>query len=259
MRHLAAVVLGVLVLSALPGCPPPPHPPTPVSPKRMTCEATGGHYWLYVPSYYQDDPGRRWPLVVSLHGTYGWDGAWQQAIEWKWVAETKGFLMVAPHCKSVQGILPRIEALWLDDLVEDEERILAVIDEVSQRYRVDPSAVMLTGFSAGGYPLYYVGLRNPDRFNMMIARACNTDLRIFEYVAVTDALKKLPIMIYWGKDDLGPIHKQSWQAFRWLRQHGCKGAEMEKTQGGHLRRPELAYRFWEKHMPEAYRSRTPEP
>ena len=244
-------------LAAVAGCPPPMHPPTPVQPKLHTCAQTDRGYWLYVPSYYDEDPSRTWPLVVSLHGTYGWDGAHAQAVEWKWVAEQKGFLVATPRLKSVQGILPRVPSLWLQNLAEDEEHILAVIEEVCREWRVDPKVVMLTGFSAGGYPLYYTGLRNADRFHMLVARACNSDLRIFEGLQLTDRARKMPIVVYWGKDDLGTIIKESWQAFRWLREHGCKGATVKKVQGGHLRRPELAYGHWLEHLPAAYRPGAP--
>ena len=235
------------------GCPLPPHPPTPVQPKPHTERTTGRRYWLYVPSTYSAD--REWPMVISLHGTYGWDGAWRQAMEWKYVAEQHGFLVAAPEMRSVQGILPTVDALWLKDLAKDEELILAMIDEVAGAYRIDRKAIMLTGFSAGGYPMYYVGLRNPDRFGMLIARACNSEHKIFERIPVTDETRKLPVTIYWGKDDLGAIQKESWQAFRWLREHGFKEAKRKRVQGGHLRRPELAYQYWQPYLPEKHRQK----
>lgn len=240
----------IALAGVLGGCPLPIHPPTPAKPKLQHERTTGRQYWLYVPSFYSAD--REWPLVVTLHGTYGWDGPWRQAMEWKYIAEQNGFLVAAPRLRSVQGILPTVDALWLKDLAKDEALILAMIDEIGRKYRVDRRAVLLTGFSAGGYPMYYVGLRNPDRFGMLIARACNSDYKILERVAVTDESKKLPVMIYWGKDDLGRIHKDSWQAFRWLREHGFKEAKRSRVRGGHLRRPDLAYQYWKPYLPKKH-------
>ena len=52
-------------------------------------------YRLYVPtSYYHE---RRWPLVVTCHGTEPFDTADLQLDEWKGLAEQKGFLVVAPE------------------------------------------------------------------------------------------------------------------------------------------------------------------
>jgi len=245
-----AFLLGLLGL--LGGCPLPPHPPTPYEPVKKIESSTARAYWLYLPSYYKED--REWPLVVSLHGTYGWDGAWAQAMEWKYVAEQHGLIVVAPQLKSVQGILPVIRSWWYKDLEADERLVLAIIDEMVGRYRVDPKAVLLTGFSAGGYPLYYVGLRNPKRFNMVIARACNSDVEMMDRIKVTDDLRKLPVTIFWGRDDMKSINTQSWEAFEWLRVHKCYVAKAKKVEGGHFRRPERAYEYWLEHLPKQHRA-----
>jgi len=208
-------------------------------------------YRLYVPTSYTDD--RQWPLVVTLHGTYLWDGPVRQISEWGALAEEHQFIVVAPHLRSVQGVLPVPQQWWFDDLAKDERAVMAIIDEVCRNYRVDRNVIMLTGFSAGGYPLYYIGLRNPQRFQMLIARACNSSIRLFERIKLTDAARNLPIVIFWGKEDLAPIQKQSWQAFRWLRRHRFYRAERHEIRGGHLRRPEVAYRFWRKSLPPRYR------
>jgi len=132
--------------------------------------------------------------------------------------------------------------------------VLALLEELCGKYRIDRRAVLLTGFSAGGYPMYHIGLKNPKRFTALIARACNSSYKILERIKLTDEARKMPIVIYWGKDDLGKIHKDSWLAFRWLREHGCKGAVNKRVQGGHFRRPELAYRFWRPHLPKEHQT-----
>jgi hypothetical protein len=71
---------------------------------------------------------------------------------------------------------------------------------------------------------------------------------LLEQVRLTDAARRMPVMIFWGKDDLKPLRDQSWQAFRYLREHGCVNTEREELDGGHLRRPELAWRFWRRRV-----------
>ncbi len=232
-------------------CPVPQSQDTPVSETKLSVDPTGAEYWIYAPSYYSED--RDWPLVVTLHGTHGWDSSKAQIKEWKHLAELQGFLVIAPELRSVQGILPVHDKLWYRDLETDERTIVLAIEEVSKKYRVDGGAVLLTGFSAGGYPLYYVGLRNPKLFNMLIARACNSSERLFERIEATDEARKLPIKIFWGKDDLKPIRDQSWYAVRYLSEHGFRRVDYKKTRGGHLRRPEIAYRYWRETLPAAYR------
>ena len=234
-------VVFVALLTALAGCPVTQPLNTPVPALRLREPATGRRYWIYVPSYY--DEQREWPLVITLHGTHGWDGSMRQVMEWKALAEAHGLIVAAPDLKSVQGILPLVRKLWHKDLEADERAVLALLDHLTGNYRIDRNYVLLTGFSAGGYPLYYIGLRNPAKFNMLIARACNSDLQLLEEVKLTDQVRKLPICIFWGKDDLKPLQDQSWQAFRWLREHRCS-AEQDKTQGGHRRDPGFAYKLW---------------
>jgi phospholipase/carboxylesterase len=245
----AILLLGLLVMVA--GCPVTQPQHTPVPPSRQEIGAAGVKYWLYVPSYYTAD--RTWPLVITLHGTYGWDGPRRQIDEWKYLAEQEGFIVAAPDLHSAQGILPTIRSIWLRDLATDEKAILAVIDELAERYQADPSAVLLTGFSAGGYAMYYTGLRNPHRFSMLIARNSNSDLTMIADIDITEAVRQLPVAIFWGKDDLKEIQDQSWAALQYLRQRRCFLVEHKELPGGHLRRPELAYRLWCEYLPAKYR------
>lgn len=239
------------LIGLLGGCPVFQSQSTPV-PAIRTAEAdSGAKYWCYVPSYHTTD--RDWPLVVTLHGTYGFESSRLQIKEWKHLAEQKGFVVVAPDLRSVQGILPVSDALWFRDLDRDEETILAVMDEVTAKYRIDPNSVLLTGFSAGGYPMYHVGLRNPRRFNMLVARACNSSVSLFERLELTDEARRVPVRIFWGKDDLKPIANQSWEAYRWLVRRGFKWVEWKKISGGHIRRPDIAYAFWRKVLPARHR------
>lgn len=243
------VALAVLVVMVT-GCPVTQPQQTPVPAMRRQVEG-GVKYWVYVPSYHTSD--RAWPLVITLHGTYGWDGPRRQIDEWKFLAEQTGIIVAAPNLQSAQGILPRVRSVWFKDLAADEAAILSLIDEMVDRYQADPNTVLLTGFSAGGYAMYYTGLRHPDRFDMLIGRNCNSDLGLLEGIELTDAVRRLPILIFWGKDDLKEIQDQSWMAFRYLRQRGCLQTQRIEMRGGHLRRPELAYRMWRERLPEEYK------
>jgi phospholipase/carboxylesterase len=248
-RFLPGAVLTGLAMG-LCGCPVTQSQNVPVAAMHVVQDDTGIKYWLYVPSYYSSQ--KDWPLVVTLHGTVPFDPALFQINEWKALAEEKGFLVAAPELKSSQGILPVIKKLWFNDLRADEQTIMGTIDAICGRYHVDRKAVLLTGFSSGGFPLYYTGLRNPQRFNMLIARSCNSDMDIFESIPITDQTRQLPMMISAGKDEHF-IPTQSWQAFRYLRERKCTLVKHEEIRGGHIRRPDLAYKHWLKYLPERHR------
>lgn len=242
----------VVALSAfLGGCPVTQSQDTPVDEKQLVEPSTGAKYWLYVPSTYSQD--RDWPLVVTLHGTIPWDDYGPQIREWKALAEEKGLIVVAPRLSSSQGIVKTLRDNWYRDLEDDERVIIGVMDDVMGKYRIEPKAVLLTGFSAGGFSMYHTGLRNPTRFSMLIARACNGDVKMLEdRVVLSDAARKLPIAMFWGKDDPA-IAKQSWETFEYLRVHKC-AATRKEVKGGHLRRPANAYNLWLPYLPERLRA-----
>ena len=206
---------------------------------------------MYVPSYYI--PDRPWPLVVTLHGTYVWESYSKQIKEWKQLAEAHGFIVAAPKMRSasVQGILPVMHSSRMKALREDDKMILSLLKTLSADYTIDSKAVMLTGFSGGGLPVYYTGLSHPDKFNLLVARSSNSDIKQFEEIAFTKEAKQLPIYIYWGKDDFSRICDQSWQAYRFLKERGFTVEKKEKS-GGHIRRPEIAYEYWKTILPNKY-------
>lgn len=229
------------------------HQDTPVSEMRLSDSGPNRNrpYWLYVPSDYSDQ--RCWPLVITLHGSHGWDDSHRQMLEWKYLAEQKGFIVAAPDLRAAEGIIPVDKKTWPIDLASDEKAILTTIDELAQKYRIDRKCVLLTGFSAGGYGMYYTGLRHPDRFQMLIGRGVDSSMDIFENLQLTDSIREMHIALFWGQDDVGPIRQESWAAVEWLSNHHFKHVHHKTIKGGHLRRPELAYELWKPLLPAEYR------
>ncbi|HUS47118.1 MAG TPA: hypothetical protein VM098_03285 [Phycisphaerae bacterium] len=244
-------VLFLPLIAACSGCPVWQSQDVPVPATLVKEQITGTRYWRYVPKDYT--PQRRWPMVVTLHGTIPYDTYENQIDEWKRLAENKQFIVVAPYLHSTQGILPVVSKFWFEDLERDEKAILAIIDEMCKTHSIDKKAIMLHGFSAGGFPLFYTGLRNPQRFNMLVARGTNCRIELLESINITDEMRKLPVIILIGKDDSPVIQKQCWLAFRYLRERRCFETQRHEFEGGHLRRPDLAYTYWRQHLPEQYR------
>jgi predicted esterase len=163
-------------------------------------------------------------------------------LEWAHLAEKHGFIVAAPALDSVQGILPVIGPLWREDLARDRQIILLLMDKLGREYNIDADSVLLTGFSAGGFPMYDTGLRDPDRFQLLVGRSCNSSIDLFEHIELTDEARQLPIFIFWGKDD--PAYKMGWQAYEYLRMKGFRKMVKREIDGGHWRRPGVAYDAW---------------
>ncbi len=120
-------------------------------------------YALYVPSGY--DPGLEWPLIVNLHGTsagMSTDYVGQTSehytadenAQFLWAAEKHDALLLTPFGRGVtefRGI--------------GENDVFRALEEVQQRYNVDPDRVSLTGLSMGGTGSFEIGLHHPGVFS----------------------------------------------------------------------------------------------
>jgi len=105
-------------------------------------------YALYVPE--NPDPIKNLPLIVVLHGMGGHgDGTIQK---WK---ERLGddFIILCPSYP--------MGAWWT---LRAEQLVFHLIDEVKQKYPVDPNRVILAGLSNGAVGAYLIGMFHPDRF-----------------------------------------------------------------------------------------------
>lgn len=240
MRTLTVSVLFLCVF-AIAGCPVPQPQNTPVQQKLVSEPITRGDYWLYVPSTYNRDKPA--PLIVTCHGTNPYDPADSQIKEWKMLAEQHGCIVIAPLLSSTDGIFGdgRISAL-----LADERLIMSAIGELHYLYNIDRRNVLMTGFSGGGFPVYFVGLRHPDVFSAVVARNCNFNRHSVEDWYPPESLET-PVMVYWGENDPGAIRTQSRSAVDFLRSAGFQVETTEIPGAGHERHPELAMRFWLQH------------
>ena len=213
-----------------------PHPP-----KLLTDPATGQAYYLYVPSKY--NPLRPMPVIVSCHGTDPYDVPARQIGEWKWMGEQHGCIIVCPRLSSTDGIFGSGPT---DRLLADERVIMSILGQLQYMYNIDRRNMMITGFSGGGFPTYFVGLRHPDIFSVVVGRACNFNQATLDGWYPDEAVK-MPIFIYYGDADLGAIRGQSENAIAYFRSAGFKVETQTLPGVGHQRHPEVAMRFFIKH------------
>jgi len=244
MSWIRLVARGVMIVSvtAWCGCPVSQSQDFPAPIRQEHTLRTRRDYFLYVPSTY--DPGKRWPLVVTCHGTRPYDDARPQAKEWAALAESRGFLVAAPKLDGVRG-----DAGWfrtpqkqIDLQLEDEAVILEIVSRVKAAYNVADEQVFLTGWSAGGYAVLFTGLRNPGVFRALAIREGNFDERYLSPV-VSRLDRHQPILVFFGAVDLLKSHAEN--CIQWLRQERMN-VHRREIAGGHRRRPDIAYDFFRK-------------
>ncbi|KKL71998.1 hypothetical protein LCGC14_2089330, partial [marine sediment metagenome] len=229
----------VLSVGVLLGCAVPQPQDTRTQPKLMSEPITGGVYYLFVP--YNYDPEKPAPVIVSCHGTDPFDVAAYHVGEWKKLAENHGCILVCPKLSSTDGILGAGAA---GPLLRDERLIMSILGQLHYLYKIDRRNILMTGFSGGGFPVYFIGLRHPDVFTAISARNCNFNELSVDGWYPPEALNT-PIQVYYGEHDPGAIRGQSEAGIKYLRRSGFKTVDTQIIPGaGHERHPEVAMKWW---------------
>lgn len=156
-------------------------------------------YLLHLPKGYDAAGSKKWPLMLFLHGAgERGDNVAKVAVHGppKLVKQGKDlpFILVSPQCP--EGLR------W------DDGELLALLDDVMARHKVDSKRVYLTGLSMGGFGTWSLGMRHPDKF-AAIAPICgggNTIDVLLNSRNAKSAIKTLPIWVFHGaKDPVVPL------------------------------------------------------
>ena len=230
------IVMSLMLLAG--GCAVPPTPPTPVEPTHERDPVTGRGFWMYVPSTYRAE--RPSPLIVTCHGTPPYDVANHHIREWQWYGEKNNCIVIAPELIATDGIFGDGPTAGM---LNDERFILSMVSYLGYHYNIDRANVMITGFSGGGFPTYFIGLRHPDLFTCIVARNCNFSRSNIEGWWTSEALRT-PILIYYGEFDPNVIQSQSGDAIAYLRAHQFSVETQIVPKTGHERRPDIAMKFF---------------
>ena len=175
-------------------------------------------YLLFLPQGYSDTE-QRWPMILFLHGA-GERGndVWKVATHGppKRVRQHPDFpfIVVSPQCPDGE--------MW------SREILLSLLDDVTTKYKVDPSRVYLTGLSMGGYGTWDLGLSYPEKFAAIVP-ICGGG----EYITMLlgsrekpEVLKTLGVWAFHGaKDPVVPL-AESERMVDFLRRLGVKDVKL---------------------------------
>lgn len=233
--------VAILLVGLIGGCAVTQDQNTPAWQRHETDPATGRGFWYYVPSTYREDTPA--PLVVSCHGTPPYDVAEHHIREWKMEGERNGCIVICPELIGTDGLIGDGP---IAGMLPDERYILSLISMFSYRYNIDRANVMITGFSGGGFPTYWVGLRHPEVFSVIAARNCNFSANNLDGWFPPEA-RQTSIIIYYGENDPSTIVVQSNAGIRYLRSKGFNVEARIIPRRGHERHPEYAMDFFRRH------------
>ena len=158
-----------------------------VSMNRRVAYDVAARYQLFLPQAYHSST-ERWPLILFLHG----GGERGDDIE---TVKVHGPLKIAAERPDFPFIVvaPQVAT----DMIWSTARLDALLQDVQERYRVDPDRIYLTGLSMGGYGAWHLAMEFPHRFAALAPISGGAT------PSGMCALKHLPIWVFHGaKDDI---------------------------------------------------------
>jgi len=176
-------------------------------------------YLLFLPRGYGEDPAKRWPLMLFLHGAgergnQVWLVAKHGPPKFAVSATNFPFIVVSPQCPNGK--------IWSNDL------LLALLDEMETRYAVDTHRVYLTGLSMGGFGTWSLGLSHPDRF-AAIAPICGGGDFITPLLVAEEQKAALTSLGVWafhgGKDPVVPL-EESQRMVSYMKKLGLRDVKL---------------------------------
>jgi predicted peptidase len=208
--------------------------------ERSVTKTLRYQYLLHLPRGYEAGGSRAWPLLVFLHGSGERGGdPWQVArhgppklllqnppapADETAAARTRReeatrrlateFIVVSPQCPAGAG--------W------DDEAVLALVEEIAARHRVDPARIYLTGLSLGGFGTWSVGMKHPARF-AAIAPICGGGNRIDVLRGSREhkaAFLSLGVWVFHGAKDTTVPPEESELMVRALQKAGVKDVRL---------------------------------
>ena len=239
MKKLLFLLPTIFLLT---GCPVPNPGETPVGKWYMKDPVSGAGFWAYVPNCYSPDVPSK--VIISCHGTNPWDIAEHHVRTWKYYGEKHNIIIICPELVGTDGIFGDGP---VGSMLISERRILSILSSMSYRYNLDQNNIMITGFSGGGFPTYFVGLRHPELFSVVVAQNCNFNERNIRNWYPMHQAKKIPLMVYYGQFDPPPIIDQSVRAIAYFKGHGFDLTDRVLRNKGHDRMPQVALQYFLNH------------
>jgi len=175
-------------------------------------------YLLYLPKDYDVKSGKRWPLMLFLHGagergTNVQDVAVHGPLKLAKQGREFPFIIVAPQCPNGQD--------WAN------EPLLNLLEHTKKTYAVDTNRVYLTGLSMGGYATWRLGMLHPEKFAAIapICGGCSL-LDVILPGRGRVALKRLPVWAFHGAKDTAVPVEESARMVKLLKEFGAKEVKL---------------------------------
>ena len=179
-------------------------------------------------------PGKKFPLVVFLHGS-GERGDDNDA-QLKWGVmqfatdeAMKNFpaFVIAPQCPK-EDTWSNYNGKFSTNPKKSLELVRALIDEMIKNYPVDTDRIYITGLSMGGYGTFDAQARYPDLFAAAVPVCGGGDPK------TAKNFKRVPIWIFAGAEDSVVPAERSLEMLTALMEAGAKPGYTQLPETGHF-------------------------
>ena len=156
------------------------------------------NYLVYTPSQVGEQTGKKWPLVIFLHGA-GERGTDLNLVKKHGLTmmaeqgEKFPFILAAPQCP--------VESFWGRQL----DALDGFLSELLRTYPIDTERIYLTGLSMGGFGTWHWAERRPNAF-AAIAPICGGAMPMLGFPERIKKIKHVPVWAFHGdSDDVVPL------------------------------------------------------
>lgn len=157
-------------------------------------------YLLFLPRTYGQDPNKKWPMIVFLHGL-GVAGTDVEKIRMEALTQ---MLEYTPNFPAIV-LSPLVsgtgaESYWINDI--PSQSVNTLITEIESKYLVNKNKIYLTGYSLGGGGTWSLGHRFYSRFAALVPVAGFYGTQANHAIPATICnLKNTPIWSFHGALD----------------------------------------------------------
>lgn len=221
LRNLSRIVVGILAAAAIPSAPAGVPQGFTVQSLKMSDGSTR-RYALFLPREYDARPDRKWPVILSLHGSgeCGTDGVAQTTVG---LGPYVGKNAAKFPCIVV---MPQAHTLWFRGA--EATAVSEILEHVVRAYRTDLDRVYLTGLSMGGIASWEIAAARPDIFAAVVP-ICGVGVPDFAL-----NLRHVPIWAFHGAQDANVPVRGTRDIIEALRKLGAQPKYTEYPTEGHF-------------------------
>ena len=165
-------------------------------PRTVRLGTSTYRYQVYVPPNYSRN--EKWPVILFLHGAgeRGTDGVRQTEVgigpAIRRYQERFPAVVVLPQCRG--------NAWWADP--DMEAQALKALNQTVAEFNGDPQRLYLTGVSMGGYGVWHMASRHPEKFAALVSICGGSPLREGDrFAPIAERVARTPAWVFHGADD----------------------------------------------------------